>query len=52
MKASVELKCKDLLILTDSTKEQETISWFGAEGTIRYLPVWKWLLRNIDRGLI
>jgi predicted AAA+ superfamily ATPase len=52
LKASVELKCKDLLILTDSTEGQETISWFGAGGTIHYLPVWKWLLRNIDRGLI
>jgi len=50
LKASEELKCKDLLILTDSKEGQETMSWFGAEGIIRYLPVWKWLLRNNNRG--
>ncbi|MBA7689525.1 hypothetical protein ES703_98033 [subsurface metagenome] len=45
LKASKELKCKDLLVLTDSTEGQEAMSWFGIEGTVRYLPVWKWLLR-------
>ena len=44
LKASAELKCKSLLILTDSAEREEEISWFGARGVIRYVPLWKWLL--------
>ena len=51
MKASEELNCKELLILTDSTDGQETTSWFGRKATIRYLPVWKWLLGANGRSL-
>ncbi len=46
LKASKDLKCKDLLVLTDSTEGQEAMSWFGIVGTVRYLPVWQWLLRT------
>jgi hypothetical protein len=44
LKASEELRCKDLLILTDSTEGEEVISWYGTERTVRYAPLWKWLL--------
>ena len=44
VKASAELGCKNLLILTDSTEGEETLSWYGVERTVRYAPLWKWLL--------
>lgn len=44
LKASADLGCKDLLILTDSTEGEEAASWYGTEGTVRYVPLWKWLL--------
>ena len=44
LKASAELDCRDLVILTDSTEGVEEVSWYGAKGTVRYIPLWKWLL--------
>jgi hypothetical protein len=46
LKASSELGCKDLLVLTDSTEAEEDASWYGAVGRVRYVPAWKWLLAN------
>lgn len=46
LKASSELGCKDLVILTDSIEAEEDASWYGTVGRIRYVPVWKWLLAN------
>jgi hypothetical protein len=46
LKASSELGCKDLVILTDSTEAEEDASWYGTVGRVRYVPVWKWLLAN------
>lgn len=40
LKASKELKCSNLLIITEDTEAEEKI-----EGkTIKYIPLWKWLL--------
>ncbi len=40
LKASKELKCKDLLIITEDKEDEEKF-----EGRkIRYIPLWKWLL--------
>lgn len=44
LKASEELRCKNLLILTESTEGTEEASWFGLRGTVRFAPLWKWLL--------
>jgi len=44
LKASTEFACKNLLILTDSAEGEEHVSWFGAEGSVHYMPLWKWLL--------
>jgi hypothetical protein len=44
LKASMELGCRNLLVLTDSTEGEEEASWYGAQGTVRYVPLWKWLL--------
>jgi hypothetical protein len=44
LKASSDLRCKDLVVLTDADEREEKASWFGLKGTIRYIPLWKWFL--------
>ena len=43
LKASVELKCKDLLVLTADYEAAEEIEWFGIKGKVKFVPLWKWL---------
>jgi len=43
LKASEDLQCKDLLVLTENAEGEESASWFGARGKIRFEPLWKWL---------
>ncbi|MEI7856741.1 MAG: ATP-binding protein [Methanomicrobiales archaeon] len=43
LKASRELRCNNLLILSDREEKTEVSEWFGMEETIRYVPLWKWL---------
>jgi len=45
IKASEELKCKNLLVITDNKEGEEEVSWFGIKRKIKYMPLWKWLLR-------
>lgn len=40
LEASKELKCKNLVIITDSIEKEEKIN----NKTIVYIPLWKWLL--------
>ena len=40
LKASKELKCKDLLVITEDYEDEEKIK--GKK--IKYIPLWKWLL--------
>ena len=42
LKASKELKCNVLLVITEDEEEEEKIKG----KTIRYLPLWKWLLND------
>ena len=42
--ASKQLKCKNLLIITDDYEGVKEISWFGIKRKIKYMPLWKWLL--------
>ncbi len=44
LKASAELKCKDLLVLTSDYEAVEDVEWFGIKGKIKFVPLWKWLL--------
>ncbi|MEM3127289.1 MAG: ATP-binding protein [Candidatus Woesearchaeota archaeon] len=44
LKASKELKCKKLLIITEDYEKEENAEWFGYKGKIKYIPLWKWLL--------
>ncbi len=46
LKSSRALHCKDLLIITSSQEGEETVEWFGLKGTIRFIPLWKWLLQE------
>ena len=43
LKASRELGCDNLLILSEREEKTEVAEWFGVTGTIRYIPLWKWL---------
>lgn len=44
LKASKELKCKDLLVITESYEAEEENEWFGIKEKIKFIPLWKWLL--------
>lgn len=46
LKASRELRCKNLLLITADEEREEKVSWFGLQGKIYYLPLWKWLLQK------
>jgi hypothetical protein len=43
LKASRELGCADLLVLTDYEEGEERAPWFGMDGTARFIPLWRWL---------
>ncbi len=44
IKAGKELRCRDLLLITYDIEGEEIVEWFGDKATIRYQPLWKWLL--------
>ncbi|MBM3233749.1 ATP-binding protein [Candidatus Pacearchaeota archaeon] len=44
IKAGKELKCNNLLIITEDIEKEEKAEWFGDKATIRFIPLWKWLL--------
>ncbi|MFA5859385.1 MAG: ATP-binding protein [Elusimicrobiota bacterium] len=46
LKASKELRCTDLLILTDNYTAEEEFKWYGKNCKIKYVPVWSWLLNQ------
>lgn len=43
LKASRELNCKELLVITNDYEGEEMVSWFGIKGSVKYIPLWKWL---------
>jgi predicted AAA+ superfamily ATPase len=43
-KASRELGCRDLLLLTENEEARTSESWEGAVYPVRSMPIWKWLL--------
>ena len=44
IKAGKELRCKNLLILTEDKEGEEKIEWFGDKAEVQFIPLWKWLL--------
>ncbi len=46
LKAGNELKCKNLLVITENYESEEKIEWFGIKGKVKFIPLWKWLLNK------
>lgn len=46
IKASKELKCNDLTIITEDYEKEESIELLGIKRKIKIIPAWKWLLRS------
>lgn len=44
LKASKELKCDNLLIITENYENEEDFEWFNIKRRIKFIPLWKWLL--------
>lgn len=44
LKASKELNCKELLVITEDYEAEEEAEWFGLKGKIKFIPFWKWVL--------
>ncbi len=44
LNASKELRCKNLLVITEDYEGKEQARWFGTKRQINFLPLWKWLL--------
>jgi hypothetical protein len=44
LKASRELNCNRLIVVTNDYEEQSTFSWFGLKGEIEFIPARKWLM--------
>ncbi|OGJ84293.1 MAG: hypothetical protein A2268_02845 [Candidatus Raymondbacteria bacterium RifOxyA12_full_50_37] len=49
--AGNDLACKDLLMLTRSVEKVKEFSWFGRSGTVRSMPVRKWLMEAESDGV-
>lgn len=46
LKASSELNCARLIVITSDYEQREEHKWFGFTGEIEFIPLWKWLVRN------
>lgn len=44
LKAGRELKCQNLLVITEDEEKEEIIKWFDFEGKVKLVPLWKWLI--------
>jgi predicted AAA+ superfamily ATPase len=44
LKASAELQCHNLFVITNDYEATEEMAWNGHQAMIQYLPLWKWLL--------
>jgi len=45
LKASKELKCQKLLMITENKECEEIVEWFGDTRKVIFIPLWKWLLQ-------
>ncbi len=46
VKASRELSCPNLQILTETKEAEEQVEWGGVAAKVAYTPLWKWLLKE------
>jgi uncharacterized protein len=44
--AGEELKCKNLLVLTENKSGMEKVEWFGIKSEVHYIPLWKWMMET------
>jgi len=44
VKASAELHCDDLWVVTRDQESVEQVNWKGLTRSIRFVPLWRWLL--------
>ena len=44
LKASKDLKCKNLLLINQDYFGEEELEWFGIKRKVKFIPLWKWLL--------
>jgi predicted AAA+ superfamily ATPase len=44
IKASKELRCMNLVVITEDYEKEEKLEWFGTKAKIRFIPLWKWLI--------
>ena len=42
LKASKDLKCKNLVVINKDREEVLEKEWFGIKGKIKFVPLWKW----------
>ncbi len=47
LKAGKELKCNNLLVITEDMEEEKQEEWFGIKRKVKYLPLWKWLIERV-----
>ena len=43
LKASKDLKCKNLIVITEDYEDEKQIEWFKINRKIKFIPLWKWL---------
>lgn len=48
IKASKELKCDNLILVTESEERMIEADWYGKKGTIRVVPLYKFLLGMVE----
>lgn len=46
--AGKELGCRRLLVITWDDAAEKRVRWFGMAGTVRFMPLWQWLLEHPD----
>ncbi len=46
LKASKDLKCKNLLLVNQNYFGEEKLEWFGIKRKVKFIPLWKWLLKE------
>lgn len=46
LKAGDALGCREMLILTETEEGERNASWYGLEGRIRMVPIWRWVLER------
>ncbi len=51
LKASQELRCDNLFVLTKDKEGDTSVDWFGVQRRIIFIPLWKWLLEQGESNL-